>query len=372
MRFRNLLMIALALLLVGSFAFARGGGEDDVIKIGVGGVHSGDLASYGLPTVNAAELVVEKVNAAGGVLGKQIELVVEDTGCAADVSANAATKLVSEGVVAVIGHICSGATATALPIYEDSGIVAISPSATNPGLADFPNFFRTIATDQIQGRIQADYLVNELGVKRVAVIHDKGDYGKGLAEYAREYLMDAGVDVVMFEGITVGAVDYSAIINRVGAENVDAIVYGGYHPEASKLVDQGRQAGLLIPFISGDGVKDDTFINVAGSAAEGVFATGPTDTSSNPMDAMAAQEHIDKYGTEPGAFFMNAYAATLALINAIEKAGSTDYDAIVAALKSNYVDTPLGSISFADNGDPIGVGFSVYQVRDQEYVQVAE
>jgi branched-chain amino acid transport system substrate-binding protein len=372
MRIRNLLMIALALLLVGSFAFARGGAEGDVIKIGVGGVHSGDLASYGLPTVNAAELVVAKVNAAGGVLGKQIVLVIEDDVCAPDIASSTATKLVSEGVVAVIGHICSGATATALPIYQESRIVAISPSATNPSLAEFPNFFRTIAPDDAQGQLQADFLVDVLGVSKVAVLHDKEDYGKGLAEFAREYLEAAGVEVVLFEGITTGAVDFSAIINRVRAAGVDAVVFGGYHPDASKLVDQGRQAGLLLPFISGDGVKDDTFINVAGSAAEGVYATGPRDTSSNPMDAMAKQEHIDKYGTEPGPFFMNGYAATLAIINAIEKAGSTDYDAIVAALTSNYVDTPLGSISFASDGNAIGVGFAVYQVQNMEYVQLGD
>jgi len=371
MRIRTVLTIVLALFVVAGAAFAnRAGG--DTIKIGVVGAHSGDLASYGLPTINAAELVVDKVNAAGGVLGRQIELVIEDDQCSSDVAANAATKVVSEGVIAVIGHICSGATATALPVYEAENVVAISPSATNPGLADFPNFFRTIATDQIQGRIQADFLVNELGVKRVAVLHDKGDYGKGLADYARQYLEEEGVQVVVYEGITVGAVDYSAIINRVAAANVDAVVFGGYHPEASKLVDQGRRAGLAIPFISGDGVKDDTFIDVAGAAAEGVLATGPRDTSANPMDAVARQEHIDRYGTEPGPFFMNAYAATLALINAIKVAGSTDYDAMVNALKTSYVDTPLGRISFADNGDPIGVGFSVYQVQNMEYVQIQE
>jgi branched-chain amino acid transport system substrate-binding protein len=364
-----MLIVLIALVVVGGVAFA-GGKAPETIKIGVGGVHSGDLASYGLPTVNAAELVVAKVNAAGGVLGKQIELVIEDDGCAPDVASSTATKLVSEGVVAVIGHICSGATATALPIYEESGIVAISPSATNPGLADSPNFFRTIAPDDAQGQLQADFLVNELGVKKVAILHDKGDYGKGLADFAREYLEAAGVEVAVYEGITVGAVDYSAIINRVAAAKVDAVVYGGYHPEASKLVDQGRRSGLVIPFISGDGVKDDTFIQVAGAAAEGVFATGPRDTSSNAMDAMARQEHIAKYGSEPGPFFMNGYAATLALINAIQKAGSTDFDAIVKALTSNYVDTPLGSISFSPDGNAIGVGFAVYQVQNLEYVQL--
>lgn len=367
----------LVLLFAGAaLAFASGGGEaegdDGPIKIGVAGAHSGDLASYGLPTVKAAELVVANVNAAGGVLGRQIELVIEDDECGADIAANTATKLVSDGVIAVIGHICSGATATALPIYEESGILAISPSATNPDLAEFPNFFRTIATDAIQAQTQVDFAVNELGVERVAVLHDKEDYGKGLATYAQQYLTEAGVEVAIFEGITAGAVDYSAIINRVAAADVDAVFWGGYHPEASKLVQQGRDRGLLVPFISGDGVKDDTFIDVAGSAAEGVYATAPTDTTSNPLAIQAAEEHVAEYGEEYGAFFLNAYAATLALVNAIEVAGSTDYDAIVGALTSSYVDTPLGSISFTTEGEPIGVGFSVYQVQDGAYVQISD
>lgn len=367
----------LVLLFAGAaLAFASGGGEAEgdggPIKIGVAGAHSGDLASYGLPTVKAAELVVANVNAAGGLLGRQIELVIEDDECGADIAANTATKLVSDGVIAVIGHICSGATATALPIYEESGILAISPSATNPDLAEFPNFFRTIATDAIQAQTQVDFAVNELGVERVAVLHDKEDYGKGLATYAQQYLTEAGVEVAIFEGITAGAVDYSAIINRVAAADVDAVFWGGYHPEASKLVQQGRDRGLLIPFISGDGVKDDTFIDVAGSAAEGVYATAPTDTTSNPLAIQAAEEHVAEYGEEYGAFFLNAYAATLALVNAIEVAGSTDYDAIVGALTSSYVDTPLGSISFTTEGEPIGVGFSVYQVQNGAYAQISD
>ncbi len=369
---------AVLVLLIASAAlvFAGGGSEDEgaagPIKIGVAGAHSGDLASYGLPTVNAAQLVVASVNEAGGLLGRPVELVVEDDQCAADIAANTATKVVSDGVVAVVGHICSGATATALPIYEESGIVAISPSATNPDLAEFPNFFRTIATDAIQARTQVEFAINELGVQRVAVLHDKEDYGKGLATYAKEYLEEAGVEVAIFEGITAGAVDYSAIINRVAAADVDAVFWGGYHPEASKLVQQGRDRGLAVPFISGDGVKDATFIDVAGEAAEGVYATAPTDTTSNPLAIQAAEEHIAEFGTEYGAFFLNAYAATQALVNAIEVAGSTDYDAIIEALTTTYVATPLGSISFTTDGEPIGVGFSVYQVQDLQYVQITE
>lgn len=379
MKTRRALAVLVLLIAGAAFVFAGGDGESEgpssdaePILIGVGGAHSGDLASYGLPTVNAARLVVAQVNANGGINGRPVELLVEDDECEADIAANTATKLASDGAIAVIGHICSGATATALPIYEEFGILAISPSATNPGLAESPNFFRTIATDEIQARTQVDFAISELGVEKVAVLHDKGDYGKGLADYARGFLEDAGVEVAVYEGIEAEGVDFSAVINLVDSANVDAVFWGGYHPAASKLVAQMNARGMDVTFISGDGVKDDTFIEVAGTDAEGVYATAPTDTTSNPMAIQAAQEHVDEYGEEYGAFFLNAYAATLALVNAIEIAGSTEFDDIVAALTSNYVDTPLGSISFTESGEVIGVGFSVYQVQNGAYVELAE
>ena len=123
-------------------------------------------------------------------------------------------------------------------------------------------------------------------------------------------------------------------------------------------------------FISDDGVKDDTFIKVAGKDAEGVYATGPMDTSKNPMTQAANEAHKKAYGSDPGAFFLNAYAATLALLNAIEKAGSTEYDAISKALKTEYVETPLGKISFDERGDATGIGFSMYQVQNGVYVEI--
>ena len=121
--------------------------------------------------------------------------------------------------------------------------------------------------------------------------------------------------------------------------------------------------------MGGDGVKDDTFIKVAGKYCEGVYATGPMDISQNPLAIAAKKEHQDAYGSDPGAFFDNAYAASLALLNAIDKAGSTDYDAIVKALHTEYVDTPLGKIKFDDNGDATGIGFSVYRVENGTFVE---
>ncbi|MFP4474582.1 MAG: branched-chain amino acid ABC transporter substrate-binding protein [Desulfatibacillaceae bacterium] len=350
--------------------------EGEPITLGVGGPHSGDLASYGIPTVRAAELVVADVNAKGGVLGRPVEVVVEDDVCKPEIATNTATKLVSDGVHVVLGHICSGATKAALGIYKEAGLVVMSPSATNPDLTqsgDYPNFFRTIAPDDAQARLQVDFALDKLGFTKIAVLHDKGDYGKGLAEFVRQFVQDdERSEVVLYEGITPGAVDYSAVVQKVQRSGAEAVIFGGYHPEASKLVTQMRKKRMDIVFISDDGVKDDTFIKVAGEAAEGVYATGPKDVSSNPLTIEYLAKHQEKYGEDPGAFYDNAVSAALSLLNAIENAGGTGYDAIVEALRTRETATPLGDIKFDDKGDAIGVGFSVYQVQDGKYVEVED
>ena len=365
----------LVLLIFLFFVFAGFGGSSfaaDTIKLGVPGAQSGDLASYGIPTVEAAKIVVKKINAKGGILGKKVVLLVEDDVCKPEVAANIATKLVSDGANLILGHICSGATKAAMGIYKDAGIVAMSPSATNPDLTlsgDYPNFFRTIAHDAVQAQLQVKFAVNKLKVKKVAILHDKGDYGKGQAELAKKYFKEAGVKVALFQGVTPGAVDYSAIVMKVRRVNPDLVVWGGYHPEASKVVTLMRKKRMKTLFMGGDGTKDNTFIKVAGKYAEGAYATGPMDISKNPLAVQARKECEAAYNKEPGAFFDNAYAAALALLNAVQKAGSTDYKAVVKALHTQYVDTPLGRISFDKNGDATGIGFSVYRVVNGKFVE---
>jgi branched-chain amino acid transport system substrate-binding protein len=215
------------------------------------------------------------------------------------------------------------------------------------------------------------FVLGRLKAGKIAVLHDKGDYGKGLAEFAKGFIeTDPRGEVVLFEGITPGAVDYSAVVNKINQSGAQAVIYGGYHPEASKIVAQMRKKAMTIPFVSDDGVKDDTFINVAGEFAEGVYATGPVDTTRNPIAIAAVAAHKAKYGEDPGAFFLNAYAATLALVNAFEKSCATDYDALVKALRTEWVATPLGIIRFDERGDAIGVGFAMYQVQSGKYVEV--
>lgn len=346
----------------------------DTIKLGVAGPHSGDLAPYGIPAMRAAQLVVKKVNANGGILGKQVELLIQDDQCKPEIATNTATKLVTDGADVVLGHICSGATRAALGIYNEAKIPVMSPSATSPPLTqsgEYPNFFRTIASDDMQAKLAVDFIINKLGKTKIAVLHDKGDYGKGFAEFGKQFIEQSGkAEIVLFEGITPGAMDYSSIIQKVRREKAEVLLWGGYHPEASKLVAQMKRKRMKTLFVSDDGVKDDSFLKVAGDSAEGAYMTGPLDLSSNPLNQQAIDEFKSEYGADPGAFFQEGYSAALALLNAVEKAGSTDYDKVVAALRSQYVDTPVGKIKFDARGDAEGVGFTVYNVENGAFKEM--
>ncbi len=345
----------------------------DTIKLGIAGPHTGDLAPYGLPTRDAAEMIVADLNAKGGINGKQVELMVVDDQCKPEIATNVAAKLVSQGVNVVIGHVCSGATKAALGIYKDAKVIAISPSATNPPLTksgDYPNFFRTIAADDEQGKIAAAFVTGKLGAKKVAVIHDKGDYGKGFADFSKEAVEKSGkAQVVMYEGIQPGAMDYSAVIQKIRKEGAEAVIFGGYHPEASKLLAQMNKKQIKVPFIGPDGIKGDGFLKIAGKDAEGVYATGPMDVSRYALNAKARNDYKARYGKEPGTFFDQGYAAILAALNAVKVVNGTNYEALGKALKSSPVETPVGKIKFDARGDAEGVGFSVYQVKNGAFVE---
>jgi len=345
----------------------------DTIKIGVAGAHSGDFASYGIPTLRAAELVVKKVNSSGGVLGKKVVLLAEDDGCKPELSTEVATRLVSEKADVVLGHTCSGATKAALGIYLDSKTIVMSSSATETALTlsgDYPNFYRTIANDDAQAELQVVYATKYLKTKKVAVLHDKGEYGKGQAELAKKHFEKAGVEVVLFEGVPLNSADYSDIGQKIMRSKADLVIWGGYYQEASKIVTLMRKKKMKTLFMGADGIKDDTFIKVAGKAAEGVYATGPHDVSKNQMFIDAKNAYQKAFGSDPGPFFASGYAAALALLNAIEKAGSTDYNAIAKALKSKYFETPSGKISFDKNGDVIGAGFAVFSIKNGKFVEM--
>ncbi|MBW2655290.1 MAG: branched-chain amino acid ABC transporter substrate-binding protein, partial [Deltaproteobacteria bacterium] len=209
--------LALALLIM--IVFAAPGFAGDTVKIGVGAAISGDLAPYGISGLRGIEIAVEDINAKGGILNKKVELLIGDDVCKPEIAVNVATKLVSDGAQMVIGHTCSGATIAANKIYKDANILLASASATTDDLTltgEHPNFFRTISYDGAQAALMTAYAKNNLKVKTVALIHDKGDYGKGQMELARKNFEKlGGVEIVLFEGVTTGAVDFTAIVQKI-------------------------------------------------------------------------------------------------------------------------------------------------------------
>lgn len=361
-------LLAAALL----FAAPATGTAAETIKLGVGGAHTGDLAGYGIPALNAAKLVVEKYNANGGINGKMIEILQQDDQCKPELSTNAATKLITEGAEIVMGHTCSGANKAALPMYEDKKIVSMSPSATSPSLTQdgkSPHFFRTTASDDAQARLAADFVVQALGAKKVAILHDKGDYGKTYAEFVQQFLKEGGqAEVVFFDGITPGAVDYSPAVQKIRRSGADTLVFGGYYPEASKLITAIRARKMEINFVSEDGVKTEAFLKLAEKDGEGVYASSSYDNSELPVTIEAFEAHRKTFGADPGQFFENSYAATQALLNAVEKAGTTEPEAVMKALRTEWVETPIGKISFDERGDCVGAGFAMFKVVDGKFV----
>ena len=360
-----------AAALVAAAVLACPAQAEDTINIGVPGAHTGALASYGVPSLNAAKIVAEKVNAKGGVLGKKIQLLTEDDQCKAELATNAATKLISEDVNVVMGHICSGPTKTSLPYYNKENIILMSPTATTPALTApgvNPMFFRTVAKDDAQATLTSKFILESLKGKKVAYVHDNDEYGKGFADGNKAILEQAGVETVLYEAVTPDAVDFSAISRKLRHAKPDVIVFGGYKDLAGKLIKQFRREKVNCPVVGPDGVKDQAILEL-GAAAENVYCSYPKDTSTLPLFKEARDAHVKQFGSEPGFGYYNAYAAMLALIHGIEKAGSTDTAKIIEVLHNDPVDTPIGSLTFNANGDAAGMGLSIYTVKDGKFVE---
>lgn len=364
-----------ALLIALPVFAASQSGPSETLRLGVASALTGDMASHGIPTLNAAKLAAEFINEQGGVLGMQVEIVAQDDQCQPELAAQAAAALVAKHVHGVIGHICSEATQKALPLYTAERLISISPASTTPVLTEdgkFPYFFRTIPNNTAQARLAKQFVLQKLKATRIAILHDSSDYGQGYAQAVEKLLAPAAeAQVVFFDAISPDASDISSIIDRLRKEKADVLLLGTYHPLAAKVVQHLRQEHLAIPIVGPDAIKDTAFIDMAKADAEGVYASSPSDTSKNPLAQRARAKHMQKFGTEPGIFFDNAYSAALALMQAMNKAGTvSDAEKIAQTLRSTYVETPSGRIRFNDKGEAMGIGLSMHQVIGGKFVEL--
>ncbi|MGJ3264016.1 MAG: branched-chain amino acid ABC transporter substrate-binding protein [Salinarimonas sp.] len=339
------------------------------ITIAVAGPMTGQYASFGEQFRLGAEMAVEQINAAGGVNGEMLRLVVGDDACDPRQAVNVANQFAGEGVVFVAGHFCSGSSIPASAVYSEEGIIQISPASTNPAFTDErpgPGIYRVCGRDDKQGVVAGGYLASNFPEGNVAILHDRTAYGQGLAEETRKAMEAEGVNAAMFEAFTPGERDYSALVSRLNAEGIGAVYIGGYHTEAGLILRQMREQGLEAQLVSGDALVTDEFWSITGELGNGVMMT----FSPDPRKYESASEVVaafEERGVNPEGYVLYTYAAIQAWQYAVEAAGSTDFDAVVSALDEGVFDTVLGEIDFNDVGDPTEANYVWYVWEDGTY-----
>jgi branched-chain amino acid transport system substrate-binding protein len=372
---RQLAALALVLPILAACAVGSESGQAP-IKIGVQGPITGQWALEGLGFRNAVALLAEEVNARGGPLGngRAIVLVEGDDRGDADEARRVAERLIAEGVVAVIGAYNSDATAASAPLYDQAGIVQITPSSTATDLTQhgYSRFFRLCYLDDRQGLFVADLMAADLKVARAALVHDGSLYAKGLAEWAQHYLLERGVEVAYFGAVVPGQRDFTPLIRQLEQSGAEAVYFTAYWREAGLLVKQMREMGLDdVRFMAGDAVNNPEFAQIAGpAAAAGSLITTfplPRDLESQEVRQFNA-DYQAKYGEVPQSIYtLMAADAFRLLVHAMEETGSVD-PAKLAAHLHGIQDYPgfTGVIQgYDDKGDRIGAGHVVYVVTQE-------
>jgi branched-chain amino acid transport system substrate-binding protein len=342
------------------------------IKIGLAAVQSGGDAQIGLTMVQGSQIAIDEWNAKGGVLGKKIETISLDDEANPQKATTVAHNLVDDGVVAVLGHLNSSCTIPASKVYNDAKVIQISPGSTNPLYTEqgFPYAFRVCGRDDQQGPVAAKYLHDQLKLTKIAILHNKTAYGEGLATEVKKAFEAMGGTVTMFQGIGTDETDFSANISVIKGSGAEGFFWGGMYSQGGPLCLGLRQAGLDIPFVSGDGCFDPSFINTVGANADKVFLSFGKDYHKLPSAQPFLQKYKAVYGHDEGAYSVYGYDAANVLLTAIDKAQSTDPDKVAAVLKSQTFDTILGQIDFDQKGDIKESGFVIWTIKDGQF-QVA-
>jgi branched-chain amino acid transport system substrate-binding protein len=367
-RIAGLLIALAAVVLTG----CGGGDGESTTPIAIVGPITGQYASFGAQMKNGGEMAVADINAAGGVLGKKLNLSIGDDACDPKQAVAVANQMTGAGVKLVAGHYCSGSSIPASKVYAESDMVQISPASTNPTLTDDragPNIYRVCGRDDQQGGVAGKYLASHLGDKKIAFVQDKTAYGKGLADETKKAMNAAGKQEEMYEAITAGEKDYSALVSKLKQANIDVVYFGGYHTEAGLIIRQMRDQGMQTILMGGDALITQEFWSITGDAGEGTLMTFSPDPRKNPAAAEVVKLFKDK-GIEPEGYVLYTYAALQAWKQAAEKAKSVERDDIVKALNDTEFDTVIGKFKFNEKGDPNLPPYAVYRWSKGTYEQI--
>ena len=346
--------------LVAALAFS--GAASAQIKMAVTGPITGPNAAFGAQLVNGTQQAVDDINKAGGILGQKITLEQGDDVSDPKQGVSVANKFVGDGVKFVIGPFNSGVTIPASDVYQENGILMITPSATNPNVTDrgYWNVFRTCGRDDQQGMLWAEYARDHLKGKKIAVVHDKTTYGKGLADAALANMHKFGIKEVLYEGVNTGEKDYSAIVSKIKESGADYLMWGGLHTEGGLIIRQMRDQGMKTVMISGDGITDQEFAAIGGPGVEGTLMSFGPDPRNNPASKEVVAEFKAK-NFDPEAYTLYSYAAVQIVKQAAEKAKSLDPKKVAAAMHSGMTfNTVIGPIAYDKKGDRTSVDYVWY------------
>jgi branched-chain amino acid transport system substrate-binding protein len=362
---KNLLKYGIAL----SFGMAFAGAAHADITVAVAGPMTGPYGAYGAQIRAGADQWVADINKAGGLLGQKVVLEVKDDVCNPEKAVAVANEIANEKIAMVVGHLCSGSSIPASKIYADHHIIEISPASTNPKYTDErpgPGIMRVCGRDDQQGRIAGEFLAWRFKDKNVAMVDDKSDYGKGLVDETRKYMNKAGKKEVLSDAIDDGGKDYSALVGKLKAANVDVLYFGGYHPEAALIVKEMHDQGMKTTLVAGDALSTLAFWDVAGDAAEGTLMTFSPDPRRIP-DAESVVAEFKAKGVEPEGYTLFSYGALQAWGQAVANAKTVDFDPVVAALQKGTFRSVLGDFHFNDKGDVNLPSFVIYEWKNGTY-----
>jgi branched-chain amino acid transport system substrate-binding protein len=353
------LLARLVLPLAAAALLAAGcgpGGGGDTIRVGEYASLTGKEATFGQSSHQGTQLAVEQLNAAGGVLGRQVELITGDTQSKAGESQTVVNKLIArDGVVAVLGEVASSRSLEAAPVAQTAKIPMISPSSTNPDVTKTgDHIFRVCFIDPFQGTVMADFAKKTLNAKRVAIFTDvKSDYSKGLARFFKErHLANGGTVVAEFD-FNGGDTDFKAQLTAIKGTNPDAVFIPGYYTDVALIAIQAKELGLNVPLFGGDGWESDKLIEIGRDAVEGhYFSTHYHPEVGSPKSRKFVEDYTKRFGAAPDAMGALGYDSMMILADAITRAGATEPAKLRDALAATKdYDAVTGKITIDANRD---------------------
>jgi ABC-type branched-subunit amino acid transport system substrate-binding protein len=367
-------LAALALLVIGACGSSSTAGGGGVIKVGITGPFTGPYADPGSAIRNAGELAIEDINAAGGINGRMLQAVAQDDACDAQQGTQAAEKLLTLGIVAIVGGYCSGASIPESDILHRSGdLPFITAASSNPKFTEqgYDNVFRMVSRDDAEAPADVSFMKDWLKAKSIAIMHDNTTYAKGVADSAKTAAAAAGLTVTYFDAITPGQKDYTAALVKVGTTNPDVLFYTGYYPEFGLLAKEYVQLSPKYKLNGDSADVDPSVIKVAGSALTNPNITintlPTTEFIHNASNDAFTAKYKQKYGAPPGDYSSYEYDGMQALAQALkDNGGNTDAKSLNTALHAvSLAQGTTGSVKFDSKGDrPTPLFLAVHATGD--------